>query len=81
MITVKEAVPAAARFARSMYGEDLDLLLEEVDLSPDERYWLITLSFSSKKVDAASASRRDYKIFEIDAESGEVRSMKMRAVA
>jgi hypothetical protein len=82
MITVKEAVSAATRFAREMYGQNLDLLLEEVDRELDGS-WLITLSFLPQTGNAlaALASKRSYKIFQVDAETGEVRSMKIRAVA
>jgi hypothetical protein len=85
MIDVKTAVQAAARYAREMYGDsdDLALLVEEVEPSADERYWLITLSLAerSNPLLALGPRGRSYKIFEVDAETGDVRSMKIRSVA
>jgi hypothetical protein len=83
MIGVKEAVSAATGFAREVYGGDLGFTLEEVEPSPDERYWLITLGFVDNAnpfaVIAGGRVNRDYKVFKVDAESGEVISMKLRS--
>lgn len=87
MIDVKTAVQAAVRYARELYGEsnDLTLMVEEVEPSADERYWLITLSLTDRSNPFATLARanqgRSYKIFEVDAETGAVRSMKIRSVA
>ena len=87
MIDVRTAVQAAGRYARELYGEssDLTLMVEEVEPSADERYWLITLSLADRTNPFATLARgsagRTYKIFEVDAETGEVRSMKIRSVA
>ncbi|OCR00587.1 hypothetical protein BCD67_11440 [Oscillatoriales cyanobacterium USR001] len=64
-----------------------DLRLEEVELSDDKKYWFITLGFS-RPVDksknpladlvAVSSYERVYKVFKINAETGEVQSMKIR---
>ena len=87
MIDVKTAVQAAVRYAKEVYGErgEASLLLEEVEPSSDERFWLITLSWPSPANPfvalARAGSGRDYKIFEVDRETGEVRSMKIRSVA
>ncbi len=78
-----------------MVGGKLDdLRLEEVELSEDKHSWLITLSYdlplknrsqleellsspiSSKKV----FFRREYKLFKVNSETGEVESMKIRQV-
>ncbi len=70
-----------------------DLRLEEVELSEDKRFWFITLGFERPVVQRknslanllpAPASppdykyEREYKIFKIDSETGEVQSMKIR---
>jgi hypothetical protein len=87
MIDVRTAVQAAVRYARELYGEsnDLTLMVEEVEPSADDRYWLITLSLPDRANPfaalARTASSRTYKIFEVDAQTGEVRSMKIRSVA
>ena len=64
-----------------------DMRLEEVELSDDKKYWFITLGFS-RPVDksknpladlvAVSSYERVYKVFKINAETGEVQSMKIR---
>jgi hypothetical protein len=89
MIGVKDAVRIAADYLASLYeGTELrDVLLEEVRLSDDDQYWLVTMGFS-RLVSAnpifealGSASfKREYKVFEVSAETGEVRSMRIREV-
>jgi hypothetical protein len=92
MIKANEAVQIANTQMREWFAEgDLHALeLEEVELSEDERFWLITLGYSVKRpnptpseVMSAPAgttpdSVRAYKVFAINVESGEVRSMKQR---
>lgn len=94
MIGVKEAVAAAQQYVRELYSKtDLKhLRLEEVELSEDERYWYITLGWAESGVrlptslSAVLSSEvhvlpRVYKTFEIDAQTGAVKSMKIREVA
>ena len=73
-----------------------DLLLEEVEKTEDEKQWKITLGFSVPQLESlippersyierfggALAPRYDriYKLFVIDAEDGEVKSMKVRSI-
>ena len=87
-IGVKEAVSAATIAIRELLaGEELvDLRLEEVEQSEDERYWLITLGFTEEGSRAAftfprpSDYVRRYKVFKIDANTGKVVAMKIRDV-
>jgi hypothetical protein len=83
MIELKKAVCAAIGFAREVYGGDLGVTLEEVEPSSDDRYWLITLGFVDNAnpfaVIAVGRANSDYKVFKVDAESGEVISMKIRS--
>jgi hypothetical protein len=89
MITVKEAALKAAEFAAGVLDEPRreDLRLEEVE--KDGQCWLITLSMPSPLHPLQSAvlqmmdavRRRDYKTFTVDAETGEVLSMKIRQLA
>ena len=46
MIDVKQAVAAATTYFRTLYNTDAlsDILLEEVELTDDERLWIVTLS-------------------------------------
>ena len=84
-IGVKEAVQAATSAIRELLpGEELnDLRLEEVEQSDDERLWLITLGFYPEPRSELSPlvrPIRKYKLFTVDAETGKVRSMKIRAI-
>lgn len=93
MLTVREAVEAAERWVRDLYAEeDLNhLRLEEVTLSNDERLWEITLGWAEPAIrqnplSAAFSSNlqvlpRVYKTLQVDAETGKVKSMKIREVA
>jgi hypothetical protein len=83
MIDVKQAAQSASNFVTGLYSDRTisDVRLEEVELSEDGRYWLITLSFpppASSVNSMLGIGRRDYKIFKVDRDSGEVLSMKIR---
>ena len=91
MVDVRSAVVATREHFSSL--QDMigypteDLRLEEAELSEDKKHWFITLGFI-RPVDKTSnpladliASRnyeREYKVFKIDATTGEVKSMKIR---
>jgi hypothetical protein len=93
MIAVKQAVQAAQDWVRELYPESAlqHLRLEEVQLSSDERHWNITLGWVEPAVRenafvAAMSTDvrvlpRVYKTLEVDAETGAVKSMKIREVA
>jgi hypothetical protein len=86
MIGVRQAVVAAREFASALLEEDklAGITLEEVELSADERHWLVTLGFppsAGRFGQFASGSARDYKVFKVDAQSGAVGSMEIRAAA
>lgn len=96
MLSVKDAVQSAQNWVKELYpSTDLkDFRLEEVEASEDGRYWLITVGWAEpayyrnlNSLAAALAERqpqtypRIYKTLEVDAESGAVRSMKIREVA
>jgi hypothetical protein len=69
-----------------------NLRLEEVELSEDGRYWLVTYGFTAAEQDVESnvlwssvggsttRQRRDYKLIQVDAETGAPVSMKIRPV-
>lgn len=92
MIEVKEAVKVAKAAANDFLGQETtlqDLMLEEVELSPDNKTWAITLGFNDPNaykyerlgaVLAGQVHSRKYKTFIIDSETGEFRSMKIREV-
>lgn len=98
-IDLKTAVSAATNYLESLQdivGNLGGLRLEEVELSEDKKYWLITLGF-----DVSTKSRnplginftpegslmretnlltREYKLFKVNSETGEVEAMKIRKV-
>ena len=93
MLDVKQAVKTATTAVLNFYDtEELkELLLEEVEFDEDNQQWKITLGFYVPNKNppknelfalAAAADERKYdrkyKIFAIDAESGNVISMKIR---
>jgi hypothetical protein len=89
MVDVKEAVRACATYLHSMQAileaPVQDVLLEEVEVSDDSKYWFITLGFdhllrskygTMATAIAGEAFERKYKNFKVDRESGVVESMK-----
>lgn len=86
IIDMRAAASAAQSYVQSiqdLLGTPENLRLEEVELSQDGKTWKITLGFDrSGKVDlfGGLTSHREYKLFEVDALSGQVRAMKIRDV-
>ncbi|ADD26982.1 MULTISPECIES: hypothetical protein [Meiothermus] len=87
MLEVKEAVRIATEYIQTLFNEKQipELRLEEVELTPDNRFWEVTLSFVVREPTAYlslgdAARTREYKIFRINAETGQVQSMKIRKV-
>jgi len=86
MITVKEAAKAAVKYFTDIYGEKIrGIALEEFELSDDEHYWYITIGYFDESQSTGFlqpfGQNRGYKIFEIDANDGTVKSMKMRDIS
>jgi hypothetical protein len=86
MIGVQRAVAAAREFASGLLDEEklAGITLEEVELSGDDRYWLVTFGFpaaAGRFTQFASTLARDYKVFKVDALDGGVSSMKIRTAA
>jgi hypothetical protein len=86
MIDVKEATEVALEYFQDIYSDQAfsNVLLEEVEREQedDTPYWLITIGFTERKQEGPLgqlASSRRYKRFKIDAETGEVVSMKIRS--
>jgi hypothetical protein len=90
MIDVRTAVNAAYGYLKSL--QDImdsslpDLRLEEVELSEDKSFWLITLGFDkpekslSNIFNTSRTSERVYKLFKVNSQTGEVEAMKIREV-
>lgn len=84
MITVKDASDKAKEYLMAFFPDAEQVQLEEVELSADKKHWLITLSYEGISGSVASSmlvgKSLRYKIFKLDAKSGEVLSMKIRDI-
>jgi hypothetical protein len=89
MVDLKEAVQRALDYTQDLYSSIgvFDPLLEEVEISDNERYWLITIGFSRTKQPRPDdplgtlpldRSVRVYKVFKIRVADGKIMSMKIR---
>jgi len=73
-ISAREAARiAAAYFRKVTESRPTGIAVEEVELSENGADWLITLGFIGEDF-----TTRLYKVFRIDAVTGDVRSMKIR---
>ena len=91
MVDVKEAVSKAMGYLEDMYQIDQfkDVLLEEVDLSEDDKFWNVTIGFTRRQdstsggpmatlIGQSEEFKREFKVFQIDAKTGDLRSMRSR---
>ena len=91
MVDVKQAVSKAMDYLEDMYQIDQfkDVLLEEVDLSEDNKYWNVTIGFTRLQdstsggpmatlIGQSAEFKREYKVFQIDSTTGDLRSMRSR---
>lgn len=71
-----------AKEAKRIGPEDMLKLIEDPESGTD-KYWLITLSYlpATPNPLIAGEDQRQYKIFKINAETGEMMAMKIRKVA
>lgn len=94
-IELSQAVLIARGYLADAYRDQHPggVLLEEVELSEDDAYWLITLGFDNPHQRGPMAAALDplaelmrpreariYKTFRLDAKTGRVVSMKIRPV-
>lgn len=82
MITAKDAASKAAKYLAELVNLMSQPQIEEVELSDNRQNWFITLSYVSQENQPYMllGHSKNYKIFTIDAESGEVLAMKIRDV-
>jgi hypothetical protein len=90
LIDARGAAQLASKYFKSLLPQVSDFSLEEVELSEDGKFWLITLGFSvsDKKLPTGNwaavlgsmAPRTKFKVFKVDAQTGKVLSMKIRAL-
>lgn len=85
MIKVKEATEKAKEHLLAFFPDAEQVQLEEVELSKDKAYWLITLSYEGISTSVASSMLVGksllYKIFKLDVKNGEVISMKIKTLS
>ena len=79
---VKQATEKAAEHLKKFFPSAERIQLEEVEITDDDKYWNITLSYDDRETVAGGyiqlGPRRFFKIFKIDTKNGNVRSMKIR---
>lgn len=84
MINVTDATRRAKEYLMTFFPDAEQVQLEEVELGTDKKHWLITLSYEGGSGSVASSmlvgKSLRYKIFTLDAKSGEVLSMKIRDI-
>jgi hypothetical protein len=87
-VDVKQAASIAVNYVKSLLQNPIqDVELEEVELSDDERFWLITIGFVRTPSTAAQNFRslvgdaiRSYQLVKIEVATGIPLSMKMRTL-
>ncbi len=78
-ITPRDAASAASMYFNEVAGPPTSLTIEEIELSDDKMFWLVTLGYSRPGLPFyVGTGATDYKVFKVDAYSGEVLSMKIR---
>ncbi|HEX3799917.1 MAG TPA: hypothetical protein VH413_14580 [Verrucomicrobiae bacterium] len=94
LLDVRQAAKSAMEYSQALFPTAINFSLEEAELSEDEKYWLITLGFETPngKPKVAKSNhinleslllggpKAKYKIFKVDATTGKVVSMKIRAM-
>jgi len=82
MISVKEAVQKAAEYFADLYPDKFpNVLVEEIESKGND--WLITMGFDDVPDIFSQLPKRPvrrFKLFTIDALTGEVKSMRIREV-
>ena len=93
MIDIRYAATSAVQYIQKIQDlleTSLEnLRLEEAEISEDSDFWLITLgydrpekkaksSLTSMSLDLSKYPVREYKLFKVDVNSGEVAAMKIR---
>lgn len=83
-ITPQKAVEASAKyyFAVVPKEEQMPLNFEEIEMSADKKYWLVTLSHKDPGPSVYTLypgnDNKQYKVFTVDAHTGETISIKAK---
>ena len=86
ILDVKEAAKIAVAYVADLLSQDQlrDIRLEEVELSEDDDYWLVTIGFSRPEITknvweiVGGQLGREYRQVKLQARDGKVISMKIR---
>ena len=81
-IDAKQAVEIAANYYKAIAAESQKLSVEEIEMDDAGSHWLITLGIGEpfSAIQFTTGQAKSFKIFKIDANTGEVKSMKIRKV-
>ncbi|MFH1743343.1 MAG: hypothetical protein ABIH23_30420 [bacterium] len=82
-LDAKEAATKALQYFKDLYPATVlsSILLEEVELSDDRKFWLITLGYMPQTANPFlpfGPGGREFKVFKVNSETGEVVSMKIK---
>ncbi len=77
IINVKTATKIAAQYLDKIVGSVSNIRIEEVEMNEEKILWFITLGYSDQTDYMAETK---YKKFTINADNGEVYSMKIRKI-
>lgn len=82
MVDVRVATNSAVEYLKQFFPNANNVQLEEIEISEDEKFWSVTLSYDDGDRYSVNFNReKKYKIFKIDATSGGVLSMKIRELS
>ena len=84
-IEVKKAVEAAKGFLSAIMGvPPSQLLLEEIELSDDNEFWMVTFSYpapENSSLQSMLGGGRNYKVVKLHSDTGEFVSVKIRTLS
>lgn len=80
IIDAKEATNNAVQYLKRLIPNITNIILEEVELTDDEQFWLITLSYNELSTGIQNMFGKTIKIFKIRKDNGEVMAMRIRKV-
>ncbi len=69
------AAHKAAEYLQTFVRDAINITVEEVELGSDDAEWRITLSYQAGTLGMMG---RNYKLFRVNAQTGEVLSMRIR---
>jgi len=82
--TAKEASKAALAYFEDIFQAKYDnVAVEEIELLEDSTLWLVTIGYQLPETSLLlipNSSPRQYKVFQVSADTADVKSMKIRKV-